>query len=67
MWLTHYVTVTCDLARETFDRPSDLIYLAYNHGMIVRKIKTISINDGASPEDDDAYRKKKSSRAKISS
>jgi hypothetical protein len=32
MWqlfrLTHYVSVTCDLACETFDRPSDLIYLA---------------------------------------
>ena len=26
--LTHYVTVTCDLAGETFDRSSDLIDLA---------------------------------------
>jgi hypothetical protein len=26
--LTDYVTVTCDLARKTFDRPSDLVYLA---------------------------------------
>ena len=31
MWqlsLTHYVTVTCDLAGETFDGASDLVYLA---------------------------------------
>jgi hypothetical protein len=31
MWqlfrLTHYISVTCDLACETFDRPSYLIYL----------------------------------------
>jgi hypothetical protein len=26
--LTHYVTVTCDLACEAFDRASDLVYLA---------------------------------------
>jgi hypothetical protein len=44
--LTHYVTVTCDLARETLDRASDLIYLATNNGMIV-KTKNSSINDGA--------------------
>lgn len=26
--LTHYVTVTCDLACEAFDRASNLVYLA---------------------------------------
>jgi hypothetical protein len=61
--------VTCDLARETFDRASDLIYLATNNGMIVKKKFFCSINDGASPEDDDACRngkiKGELSRAKV--
>jgi hypothetical protein len=35
--LTHYVTVTCDLACETFDRASDLIDLATNNGMMIVK------------------------------
>ena len=37
VWHTHYVTVTCDLACETFDRPSDLIYLATDNGQVVKK------------------------------
>jgi len=35
--LTHYVTVTCDLACETFDRPSNLIYLATTAASFIKE------------------------------